>query len=231
MHRHAVLSKRCSVHHLATIGRENSKPLPCEHVQTEVPRSRTHLLHCAYVSASHRYAARRGYDRLAPPTIRMKGQLCAAAGPVANTGLRAIPTGRPVLYRQQSLANRIDPQRRSLSQVTSNGYARLLAQLAPVLGGAFCAWGWVVSVEARSLHVVVWSDHSDADEEVAEAIARVLTRYAVDFKSGLEVTFPQDGINVTYVAKPAINLASAVRAARMPPGALRLDVPAAARAA
>ena len=60
---------------------------------------------------------------------------------------------------------------------------------------------------------------------------RVLSRYAVDFKSGLEVTFPQDGINVTYVAKPAINLASAVRAARMPPGALRLDVPAAARAA
>lgn len=88
-----------------------------------------------------------------------------------------------------------------------------------------------MSVEARSLHVVVWSDHSDADEEVAEAIARVLTRYAVDFKSGLEVTFPQDGINVTYVAKPAINLASAVRAARMPPGALRLDVPAAACAA
>jgi hypothetical protein len=87
-----------------------------------------------------------------------------------------------------------------------------------------------VSVEARSLHVVVWSDHSDADEEVAEAIARVLTRYAVDFKSGLEVTFPQDGINVTYVAKPAINLASAVRAARMPPGALRLDGSAAARA-
>ena len=37
-------------------------------------------------------------------------------------------------------------------------------------------------VEARSLHVVVWSNHSDADEEVAEAIARVLTRYAVDFK-------------------------------------------------
>jgi hypothetical protein len=71
----------------------------------------------ANVSASHRYTARRGYDRLAPPTIRMKGQLC-------------------VLYRQQSLANRIDPQRKSLWQVTSNGYARLLAQLAPVLGGA-----------------------------------------------------------------------------------------------
>ena len=136
-----------------------------------------------------------------------------------------------MLYRQQSLANWIDPQRRSLWQVTSNGYARLLPQLAPVLGGALRAWGWVVSVEVRSLHVVVWSNNSDADEEVAEAIARVLTRYAVDFKSGLEVTFPQDGINVTYVAKPAINLASAVRAARKPPGALRLDVPAAARAA
>ena len=105
--------------------------------------------------------------------------------PVERRALWAIRTGRPVLYRQQSLANRIDPQRRSLSQVTSNGYARLLAQLAPVLGGAFCAWGWVVSVEARSLHVVVWSDHSDADEEVAEAIARVLTRYAVDSSQDL----------------------------------------------
>src|ERR1700738_1205700 len=42
MHRHAVLSKRYSVHRLATIGRENSGPLPCEHVQTEVPRSRNH---------------------------------------------------------------------------------------------------------------------------------------------------------------------------------------------
>jgi hypothetical protein len=42
---------------------------------------------------------------------------------------------------------------------------------------------------------------------VAEAIARVLSRYAVDFKSGVEVTFRQDGINVAYVAKPAINLA------------------------
>ena len=41
MHRHAVLSRRYSVH-LATIGRENSRPLPCEHAQTGVPRSRNH---------------------------------------------------------------------------------------------------------------------------------------------------------------------------------------------
>jgi hypothetical protein len=47
----------------------------------------------ANVSASHRYTARRGYDRLASPTIRMKGQLCATAGSMANTGLRAIPGG------------------------------------------------------------------------------------------------------------------------------------------
>jgi hypothetical protein len=52
----------------------------------------------------------------------------------------------------------------------------------------------------------------------------------LDFKSGVEVIFPQDGINVAYVAKPAVNLASAVQAARMPPGALWLDVSAAARA-
>ena len=65
---------------------------------------------------------------------------------------------------------------------------------------------------------------------MAEAIARVLSRYAVNIKSGVEVTFPQDGINLAYVAKPAINLASAVRAARMRPDALWLDVPGAARA-
>jgi hypothetical protein len=31
-----------------------------------------------------------------------------------------------------------------------------------------------MSVEARSLHVFIWSNHPEADEEVAEAIARDL---------------------------------------------------------
>jgi hypothetical protein len=91
--------------------------------------------------------------------------------------------------------------------------------------------GWrPMSVEARSLHVVVWSSHSDADEEVAEAIARVLSRYAVDLASGIEVTIPHDGVGVTYVARAAINLTSVVRAARTPRAGIRLDVAAVARA-
>jgi hypothetical protein len=49
---------------------------------------------------------------------------------------------------------------------------------------------------------------------VAEAIGRVVSRYAIDLSSGVEVTVPQDGINVTYVARAASNLASVVRAAR-----------------
>ncbi|HEY7244032.1 MAG TPA: hypothetical protein VH678_09140 [Xanthobacteraceae bacterium] len=71
-----------------------------------------------------------------------------------------------------------------------------------------------MSVEARSLHVVVWSSHPNADEQIAEAVARVVSRYAVDLSSGIEITFPQDGVNVTYAASAAINLASVVRAAR-----------------
>jgi hypothetical protein len=74
-------------------------------------------------------------------------------------------------------------------------------------------------VEARSLHVVVWSSHPSADEGVAEAIGRVVSRYAIDLSSGVEVTVLQDGINVTYVARAAINLASVVRAARRQPAA------------
>jgi hypothetical protein len=71
-----------------------------------------------------------------------------------------------------------------------------------------------MSVEARSLHVVVWSSHPDADEEVADAIARVLSRYTVDLASGVEISVPHQGDEVTYVARTAKGLASAVREAR-----------------
>lgn len=68
-------------------------------------------------------------------------------------------------------------------------------------------------VEARWRQLIVSCDHAAADEQVAEAIARVLARYAVDFGAGLQVTMPHDGVSVTYVARAAINLASVVRAA------------------
>jgi hypothetical protein len=55
-------------------------------------------------------------------------------------------------------------------------------------------------IETRSLHVLVSSDHPLANEQVAEALARVLSRYAVDFTPGLEVNVPQDGNDVPYVA-------------------------------
>jgi hypothetical protein len=87
-----------------------------------------------------------------------------------------------------------------------------------------------MAIEARSLHVVVWSSHPLANEQMAEAIARVLSRYAVDLSSGVEVTMPHDGVNVTYVARAAINLASVLRAARTPPAGLGLNVPVAAQA-
>ena len=87
-----------------------------------------------------------------------------------------------------------------------------------------------MSVEARPLHVVVWSSHPKADQEIAEAIPRVISRYAVDLSSGVEITFPDDGTSVTYVARAAINLASVVRAARRPSAPLGLDVPATALA-
>ena len=69
-------------------------------------------------------------------------------------------------------------------------------------------------VEARWRRLVVSSDRPSADERVAEAIARVLSQYAVDYGSGVEVNMSHDGVEVTYVARAAINLASAVRAAR-----------------
>jgi hypothetical protein len=44
-----------------------------------------------------------------------------------------------------------------------------------------------------------------ADVRVAEAIARVLSRYAVDYGSGVEVNMSHDGVEVTYVAATAMN--------------------------
>jgi hypothetical protein len=72
-------------------------------------------------------------------------------------------------------------------------------------------------VEVRSLRVLVSSHHPSADEQVAEAIARVASRYAVDLTPEIEVNVPQAGINVPYVAKavmkpwrPASNRSSAI---------------------
>jgi hypothetical protein len=69
-------------------------------------------------------------------------------------------------------------------------------------------------VEARSLHVIVSSDHPSADEQVAEAIARVVSRYAVDLRPAVEVNVPHAGSKVTYVAKAAMRFSSHLRAAR-----------------
>jgi hypothetical protein len=69
-------------------------------------------------------------------------------------------------------------------------------------------------VEARSLHVIVSSDHPSADEQVAEAIARVVSRYAVDLRPEIEVNVPYVGIKVTYVAKAVMRFSSRLRAAR-----------------
>ena len=68
-------------------------------------------------------------------------------------------------------------------------------------------------VEARSLHVIVSSDHPSADEQVAEAIARVASRYAVDLTPEIEVNVPQAGITVPYVGKAALRFSSRLRAA------------------
>jgi hypothetical protein len=46
---------------------------------------------------------------------------------------------------------------------------------------------WLMMVEIRSLHVLVSSHHPSADEQVAEAIARVASRYAVDLTPEIEV--------------------------------------------
>ncbi len=69
-------------------------------------------------------------------------------------------------------------------------------------------------VEARALHVVVSSNHPAADVQVAEAIARVMSRYAVDLTPEVKVNVPYDGVEVPYVARPAMSLASQLRAAR-----------------
>jgi hypothetical protein len=69
-------------------------------------------------------------------------------------------------------------------------------------------------VEARWRQLVVSCNDAAADEQIAEAIARVLARYAVNFGTGVQITVPHNGAKVTYVARAAINLASAVRAAR-----------------
>jgi hypothetical protein len=69
-------------------------------------------------------------------------------------------------------------------------------------------------VEARAQHVLVSSDHHSADEQVAEAIARVLSRYAVDLRPEVEVKVSHDGVEVPYVARPTMSLASLVREAR-----------------
>ena len=69
-------------------------------------------------------------------------------------------------------------------------------------------------VEAHLLHVVVCSNHPSAEEQVAEAIGRVLSRYAVDLGLGVEVPVPHKGVEVTYIARRPMSLASIVRQAR-----------------
>jgi hypothetical protein len=71
-----------------------------------------------------------------------------------------------------------------------------------------------MTVEVRSLHVLVSSHHPSADEQVAEAIARVASRYAVDLTPEIEINVPHSGINVPYVAKAAMRFSSRLRAAR-----------------
>jgi hypothetical protein len=67
-------------------------------------------------------------------------------------------------------------------------------------------------VEARSLRVLVSSHHPSANEQVAEAIARIASRYAVDLTPEIEVNVPQAGINVPYVAKAVMRFSSHLRA-------------------
>jgi hypothetical protein len=56
-------------------------------------------------------------------------------------------------------------------------------------------------VEARWLEMMVSSDHPLADERVAEAIARVLSRSWVDAASGVEVILTHRGANIAYLAR------------------------------
>ena len=72
----------------------------------------------------------------------------------------------------------------------------------------------MLAMTTRWRQLIVSSDDPAAEEQVAEAIARVLSRYAVAYTSAVEVTIPNDGVDVTYVAKAAINRVSTVRGAR-----------------
>ena len=49
--------------------------------------------------------------------------------------------------------------------------------------------------------MMVSSDHPLADERVAEAIARVLSRYWVDPRQGVEVILTHRGANIAYLAR------------------------------
>ena len=53
-------------------------------------------------------------------------------------------------------------------------------------------------VEARWLEMMVSSDHPLADERVAEAIARVLSRYWVDTASGVELIMSGVELIITH---------------------------------
>ncbi len=56
-------------------------------------------------------------------------------------------------------------------------------------------------VEARWLEMMVSSDHPLADERVAEAIARVLSRYWFDTASGVELIMTHRGANIAYLVR------------------------------
>jgi hypothetical protein len=61
-------------------------------------------------------------------------------------------------------------------------------------------------VEAGWLEIIVASGHPLADERVAEAVARVLSRYWVDAASGVEVIMTHAGASVAYLAKQRSDL-------------------------
>jgi hypothetical protein len=79
-------------------------------------------------------------------------------------------------------------------------------------------------VEARWRQLIVSSDHPSADERVDEAIARVLSRYAVGYSSGVDVVMPHEGVRVAYQARThPMRLLTVRRAAMSLPPVL--DVP------
>src|ERR1700730_6153384 len=94
-------------------------------------------------------------------------------------------------------------------------FAKIIARDGGRLGAIeHRALGVLGMIEARALHVLVSSDHHSADERVAKAIARVLSRYAVDLGPEVEVKVSHHGVEVPYTARPAMSLASLVREAR-----------------